>query len=72
MSHQEKKAFWLATVVEKYAAKHGASRVSAFGELAGSGAFSFLNKHYGVEHLLGFDEVLEEAQEIVNASEAAS
>jgi hypothetical protein len=58
MNRLDKKIFWLSTVIEKYAKNK--SRVQAFQEISASGSFDFIEKHYNVEHLLPFEDVIED------------
>jgi hypothetical protein len=60
MNRLDKKIFWLSTVIEKYAKSKNKSRVQAFQEISASGSFDFIEKHYNVEHLLSFEDVIED------------
>ncbi len=60
MDRLDKKIFWLSTVVEKYAKSRNKSRAQAFQEISASGSFDFIEKHYNVEHLLSFEDVIED------------
>jgi len=60
MDNLGKKIFWLSTVIEKYAKSKNKSKEQAFQEMSASGSFDFIEKHYNVEHLLSFEEVLED------------
>lgn len=60
MSNFNKKIFWLSTAIGKYAGSKKKSRVQAFKEMVASGSFDFIDKHYEVEHLLSFDDVIED------------
>ena len=60
MSNLGKKILWLSTVIEKYAKSENKDRVQAFKEMAALGSFDFIEKHYNVEHLLSFEDVIED------------
>jgi hypothetical protein len=60
MNNFGKKIFWLATAIEKYAKSKNKSRAQAFQEMYALGSFDFIEKHYNVEHLLSFDDVIED------------
>jgi len=69
MSRLDKKIFWLSTIVEKYAKSKNKSRVQAFQEMLALGSFDFIEKHYNVEHLLSFEDVIEDIN-LINAKMA--
>jgi len=56
----DNKIFWLSTVIEKYAKSKNKNAVQAFQEMCALGSFDFIEKHYNVEHLLSFEEVVED------------
>jgi len=60
MNGLDKKIFWLSTVIEKYAKSKSINRVQAFKEMLTSGSFDFIEKHYNVEHLLSFEDIIED------------
>jgi hypothetical protein len=64
MDNFGKKIFWLSTAIEKYAKSKNKSRTQAFQEMSASGSFDFIEKHYNVEHLLSFDDVIEDINSI--------
>lgn len=60
MSNLGKKIFWLTTAIEKYAQSKNKNRVQAFQEMSAFGSFDFIEKHYNVEHLLSFEDVIDD------------
>ena len=60
MSELGKKIFWLTTVIEKYAKSKNKERVQAFQDMSAFGSFDFIEKHYNVEHLLSFEDVIDD------------
>jgi len=64
MDRMDKKIFWLSTVIEKYAKSKNKSKAQAFQEMSASGSFDFIDKHYNVEHLLSFEDVIEDINSI--------
>ncbi|MDR1014690.1 MAG: DUF3791 domain-containing protein [Coriobacteriales bacterium] len=55
-----KKTDWLVEALASFARAKGVTRKQAFVYAHAHGGFAFINRHYDVEHLLSFEDVVDD------------
>jgi len=55
-----KKIDWFVEALASFARNKGISRKQAFDYVHAHGGFTFVDEHYEVEHLLSFEEVVDD------------
>ena len=59
-----KKIDWFVGALASFARAKGITRKQAFAYLHSHGGFAFMNDHYCVEHLLSFEDVVEDIEAV--------
>ena len=66
------KIHWMVACVSEYASRFNISAESAFQYLYKHGGITFLDEYYDAEHLLSFDETIDDLVIICNGNSEAA